>query len=150
MNRSAGFGFDKPKNFFPLPNEIFSLGLHQSEIIIYSYLMRCENRDTYQCYPSYKTIAKNVGLALNTVRKYVRQLEEHGLIRTEHTMITTKDGRRRNGSLMYTILPIQNAIDLYHARQMAELERTSAQQKAQAKAAKMGIGFIPAGNGQSA
>ena len=150
MSRNVESKFDKPKNFFPLPNEIFSLGLHQSEIIIYSYLMRCENRDTYQCYPSYKTIAKNVGLAPNTVRKYVQQLEEHGLIRTEHTMITTKDGRKRNGSLLYTILPFQNAVDLYHARQMAELEQTSAQQKAQAKAEKMGIGFIPAGNGQSA
>ena len=80
------------------------------------------------CYPSYKTIAKNVGLTPNTVRKYVRQLEEHGLIRTERTMITTKDGRRRNGSLLYTILPFQNAVDLYHTRQMAELERTSSSQ----------------------
>lgn len=150
MSRNAGSGCDKPKNFFPLPNEIFSLGLHQSEVIIYSYLMRCEDRNTYQCYPSYKTIAKNVGLSPNTVRKYVRQLEEHGLIHTERTMVTTKDGRKRNGSLLYTILPFQNAVDLYHARQMSELERTSRQQKAQAKAAKLGIQFIPAEDGQRA
>ena len=150
MNRNAESGFNKPKNFFPLPNEIFSLGLHQSEIVIYSYLMRCEGRNTYQCYPSYKTIAKNVGLAPNTVRKYVQKLEEHGLIQTERTMITTKDGRKRNGSLLYTILPFQNAVDLYHARQMSELERTSRQQKAKAKAEKLGIGFVPAGGGQSA
>lgn len=50
MNRNTGSGFDKPKNFFPLPNEIFSLGLHHSEIAIYSYLMHCEDRSTYQCY----------------------------------------------------------------------------------------------------
>lgn len=131
------------KNYFPLPNEIFSLGLHQSEIIIYSYLMRCENRSTFQCYPSYKTIAKNVGLSPNTVRKYVQKLEEHGLIRTERTSVITKDGRKRNGSLLYTILPFQNAIDLYHERKMAELERTSSQQKAQAKAAKMDLEFTP-------
>ena len=141
MSRNTESKFDKPKNFFPLPNEIFSLGLHHSEIAIYSYLMHCEDRSTYQCYPSYKTIAKHVDLSPNTVRKYVQQLEEHGLIRTEHTSIITKDGRKRNGSLMYTILPIQSAVDLYHARQMAELERTSSQQKAQAKAAKMGLEF---------
>ena len=150
MNRNVKSGFDKSKNFFPLPNEIFSLGLHQSEIVIYSYLMRCEDRNTYQCYPSYKTIAKNVGLAPNTVRKYVQQLEKHGLIRTERTTITTKDGRKRNGSLLYTTLPFQNAIDLYHARQMSELERTSRQQKAKAKAEKLGIQFVSAGGGQSA
>lgn len=94
-------------------------------------------------YPSYKTIAKHIDPSPNTVRKYVQQLEERGLIRTERTSITTKDGRIRNGSLMYTILPIQNAIDLYHSRQMAELERTSSQHKAQAKAAKMGLEFTP-------
>ena len=121
MNRNSKSKFDTTKHYFPLPNEIFSLGLHQSEIVIYSYLMRCEDRNSYQCYPSYKTIAKNVGLAPNTVRKYVQQLEEHGLIRTERTTITTKDGRKCNGSLLYTILPFQNAIDLYHARQMSEL-----------------------------
>ena len=150
MKQNADSRFNKPKNYFPLPNEIFSLGLHQSEIVIYSYLMRCEDRNSYQCYPSYKTIAKNVGLAPNTVRKYVQQLEEHGLIRTERTMITTKDGRRRNGSLLYTILPFQNAVDLFHSRQMSELALTAAQQKAKTKAEKLGLGFIPAGNGQSA
>ena len=47
----------------------------------------------------------------NTVRKYVLSLEEKGLICTEATMITPKDGRARNGSLRYTIRPIQGAMD---------------------------------------
>ena len=42
------------KNYFMVPNEIFSIGLDFREISIYSYLLRCENRETYQCYPSYK------------------------------------------------------------------------------------------------
>ena len=36
------------KNFFPLPNEIFYLGLHPSEIVIYAYLMSIEDRKTFQ------------------------------------------------------------------------------------------------------
>ena len=37
----------------------------------------------------------------------------------------TKDGRRRNGSLRYTILPIQNAVDHYNQRQLRQLEETT-------------------------
>lgn len=36
------------KNYFPLPNAIFSLGLSPGEIAVYSYLLHCENRKTYQ------------------------------------------------------------------------------------------------------
>ena len=38
------------RNYFPLPNEIFSLGLSTGEIATYAYLVRCEDRETYQCY----------------------------------------------------------------------------------------------------
>ena len=69
------------KNYFMVPNEIFGIGLDFREISLYTYLLRCENRDTYQCYPSYKTIGKAVGMSENTVRKYIRQLEEtHGVL----------------------------------------------------------------------
>lgn len=46
------------KNYFPLPNAIFSLNLSPGEIAVYSYLLYCEDRKTYQCYPSYKTIGR--------------------------------------------------------------------------------------------
>lgn len=49
------------KNYLLVPNEIFSLGLDYREISLYTYLLRCENRETYQCYPSYKTIGKSIG-----------------------------------------------------------------------------------------
>lgn len=141
---------DSVKNYFPVPNEVFNLGLHQTEIAIYAYLMRIEDRRTYQCIASYPTIADKLGIAVNTVAKYVAALEEHGLIRTERTEIVTKDGRKLNGCLRYHILPIQNAIDIYHERQLAELELAAAQQKAEAKAEKLGIEFNPASDGQSA
>ena len=66
---------DTIKNYFPLPNEIFGLGLTTGEIAIYAFLMYCEDRKTYQCYPSYKTIGKAVGMSKNTVMKHVLGLE---------------------------------------------------------------------------
>ena len=140
----------KEKNFFLLHNEIFELQLNKYEFYIYAYLIRIEDRCTYQCIVSYSAIAKAVGFAVNTVAKYVRTLEERGLIRTEHTEFVTKDGRKRNGCLRYHILPFRQALDRHRERQLAELELAAAQQKAKAKAEKLGIEFIPAGEGQSA
>ena len=140
----------KEKNFFLLRNEIFNLKLNEYEFYIYAYLIRIEDRSTYQCIVSYSTIAEAVGFAVNTVAKYVRTLEERGLIRTEHTEFVTKDGLKRNGCLRYHILPFRQALDRHNERRLAELELTTARQKAKAKAEKLGIGFIPAGDGQSA
>ena len=116
---------DPIKNYFPLPNEIYQLGLSPGAIAVYGYLLRIEDRTTYQCHPSYATIGDAVGMSNNTVRKYVMELEERGLIRTEHTSIITRDGRKQNGSLLYTILPIQFSIDQFYQRQFnaAELAR---------------------------
>ena len=117
------------KNFFPLPSEIFSLRLSPGALAVYSYLLYCEDRKTYQCYPSYTSIGKSVSMSVNTVRKYVAEFEEQGLVVTEPTSIMTKDGRRRNGSLRYTILPIQNAVDLHNQRQLRQLEETTEQMR---------------------
>ena len=74
---------DPVKNYFPLPNEIYQLGLSHSAIAVYGYLLRIEDRRTYQCHPSYATIGKAVGMSRNTVRKYVQELEERGLIQPD-------------------------------------------------------------------
>ena len=109
---------DTDKCYFKMPNEVFCLDLDSKEISIYAYLLRCEDRETYQCHPSYRTIGKAVKMCENTVRKYVLSLEEKGLIRTEPTTITTKDGRVQNGSLRYTIRPIQEALEIFYQRQL--------------------------------
>ena len=48
----------KQGNYFKLPNEIFNMDLSAGEIALYAFLMRMEDRETYTCYPSYKTIGK--------------------------------------------------------------------------------------------
>ena len=120
---------DAIKNYFPLPNEIFLLRLKPGELAVYAYLLYCEDRETYQCWPSYKTIGKALGMCENTVSKYVRSLEEKGLIRTEPTMIRSKDGRPLNGNLLYTICPIQAAVESFYERQFRQLEEDAARQR---------------------
>ncbi len=129
---------DPVKNYYPVPKVICQLGLSPGEIAVYSFLLFCEDRKTYQCYPSYRTIGNAVGMSRNTVCKYVRSLEEKGLIRTERTTITLKDGRKRNGSLLYTILPVEQVLAQHNQHQphLAEMtaERHRAQQKLAAQA----------------
>ena len=126
---------DPIKNYFQLPNEIFLLGLSPGALAVYSYLLCCENRSTYQCWPSYRSIGGAVCMSVNTVRKYVAELEERGMIVTEPTSIVTRDGRKRNGTLRYTILPIQNAVDLHNQRQLRRLEETTKQMRVSKKLA---------------
>ena len=45
---------DPIKNYFPLPNEIYDLGLSRGAISVYSFLLRREDRKTYQCLLSYR------------------------------------------------------------------------------------------------
>ena len=117
------FVFESPPiprkgNFFPLPNEIFNMDLSAGEIALYSYLMRMEDRETYSCYPSFKTIGNALKMSRNTVMKYVHSLEEKGLITTEHTSVITQEGIKRNGNLKYQILPIKCAVDEFHRKQI--------------------------------
>ena len=85
---------DPIKNYFPLPNEIYQLGLSHGAIAVYGYLLRIEDRRTYQCHPSYATI-----------------------------------GRKQNGSLLYTILPIQFSIGEFYQRQMDAVDRAKERQR---------------------
>ena len=116
-------------NFFSLPNEIFQLGLNAGELSVYSFLRRCENHRTHQCWPSIKTIGQAVRMSENTVRKYIRQLEERGLITTEPTEVLTKSSGRRNGNLLFTLRPIQEVIDQHYASQLAELDLAAERQR---------------------
>ncbi len=118
LNRNAA------GNFFPLPNALFRLELSPGEIAVYAYLMYREDRKSYQCHPSYKIIGKAVNMSANTVRKYVQSLEAKHLIYTKPTSVMTKKGEKRNGSLLYTIRPIKEAIDYMHEqeRKRAELK----------------------------
>lgn len=114
---------DSIKDYFPLPNEIFYLNLSYGEIAVYSYLLHCENRESFQCYPSYKTIGEALQMSRNTVSKYIRQLEEKEFIATEPTAVYTSRGEKRNGNLLYTILPIEQAKQNFYKRQFENIDQ---------------------------
>lgn len=48
----------KLKNVFIISNYVMQLDISATALAIYFYLMYIEDRKTYQCYPSYKTIGK--------------------------------------------------------------------------------------------
>ena len=122
-------GWEKVRNCFPVPNGLLDFDLPAGAVAVYIYLLRHANRKTNRCHPSEATIAKKLHLSRNTVAKHVRLLEEHGLIRTERTSIITQDGRKQNGSLLYTILPIQFSIDQFYRRQMDAVDRAKERQR---------------------
>ena len=127
------------KNYFTLPNEIFSLGLGAGEIAVYAYLRYLENPSTYQCWPSYTTIGKAIGRTKNTVMQYIDALSEKGLISTEPTSVLMRSGIKKNGNLRYTIRPIREAIEIFHVRQLSAVERAAERQQVQRKLSEMDL-----------
>ena len=123
---------NKLRNQFIMPNLIMQLDLNATALAIYFYLRYIEDRKTYQCYPSYRTIGKALKIkSITTVAKYVRELEDKCLIYTEPTEIILKNGKKQNGNLKYTIRPIQDAVEYFHQQQMKKFQEDLAREKAQ-------------------
>ena len=95
---------------------------------MYAYLLRYASRRTHQCWPSYKTIGAATGMSVNTVHKHVRALADKGLISIEDTTVFTKTGLKHNGSLPYTIRPIQLALDQFYKQQLEQIDVTAERQ----------------------
>ena len=110
------------RNFFTLPNEIFLLKLPPSAFMVYAYLLLIEDRKTHTCHPSYNTIAAGTGLSKNTALKNINTLLEARLITIEPSSYYDKSGMKWKGNNLYTILPIQSAVDIFHQRQLRKLE----------------------------
>ena len=123
---------NKLRNQFIMPNQIMQLDLNATALAIYFYLRYIEDRKTYQCYPSYRTIGKALNIkSITTVAKYVRELEDKCLIYTEPTEIILKNGKKQNGNLKYTIRPIQDAVEYFHQQQMKKFQEDLSREKAQ-------------------
>ena len=132
-------GWERAKNCFPVPNELLDFDLPAGAVAVYLYLLRHANRKTNRCHPSEATIAKKLHLSRNTVAKQVRLLEERGLVVTEHTTVITQDGRKQNGSLLYTILPVQFSIDQFYRRQMDAVDRAKERQRVARRMERTGV-----------
>ncbi len=114
---------------FPVPVEVFQLDLKPSELLVYIYLHYQKGVRSGQCWPSYATIGKAVGMSRKTVQKHVGLLVNRGLIRVEETVVRRKDGHRYNGSLLYTVKPIEQILKEREKEFLAELKLAEAQRK---------------------
>ncbi len=68
-------------------------------------------------------------MSANTVCKYVCELKERQLISTESTPATARDGLKHNGNLIYTIRPIQLALDRFYEEQLAQMDVVAERQR---------------------
>ncbi len=130
---------DPIKNYYPMPNEAMTLGLCAGEIAVLNYLMYKEDRQTFECTVKYCDIGKAVKMSDNTVRKYVRMLEEKKFFWTEQTVLVTDEGEFRNGCLKYHIRPFQEPVDKDMERQFDAADEKMEKDKAKKKAKKLGV-----------
>ena len=128
-------GWEHVRNCFPVPNVLLDMDLPANAVAVYLYLLRSADRKTNQCHPSEGTIAKRLHLSRNTVAKHVHLLEERGLIITERTSIITRRGIKKNGNLLYTIVPMYEVVERFYERQLTTLESTAERRKVQTKLA---------------
>ena len=105
-------------HFFPMPFSVLGLDLSVGELAVYGYLLYCEDRESFECWPSSRTIGAALCMSKNTVLKYVHRLEEKEFIVTEPTWVQRSDGTKWNGNLSYHIRPIQSVIKRYNDAQM--------------------------------
>ena len=114
---------------FPLPNEVFRLGLKAGDLLVYIYLQYQKGVRSGQCWPSYATIGKAVGMSRKTVQKHIGALVDKGLVQTEETTIRRKNGFVYNGSLLYTLKPIRQVMREREKELLSELKLAETQRK---------------------
>lgn len=123
---------------FPLPNEVFQLGLKAGDLLVYLYLQYQKGVRSDQCWPSYATIGAAVGMSRKIVQKHIWALVDKGLIQTEDTTIRRKNGLVYNGSLLYTLKPIKQVLREREKEMLAELKLAEAQRKGARKVSPSG------------
>ena len=69
--------------------------------------------------------------------KHIDGLVAKRLITTEPTSVITKKGQKHNGTLLYTIRPIQEAVEYRYQQQLAHFEAEMYRQKVLEKLEKL-------------
>ena len=90
------------KNFYMMPNDVFDLGLDPFEFMILSYMVRRMNGDS-ECWPSFKTMSKDLGISISTLEDRVAKMCKRGLISVRKH---TTEGKHQNN--VYTIYSLDN------------------------------------------
>ena len=113
---------------FPLPNEVFQLGLKGGSLLVYIYLQYQKGVRSGQCWPSYATIGAAVGMSRKTVQRHVCALVDKELVATENTSVFSR-GLKVNGNLRYTLKPIWQVLKEREDEMLVELKLAETQRK---------------------
>ena len=70
----------KSKGYFKVERGFFDLRLRPHTAMVYLYLLSSINKDTRQCWPSMKTIARKLDISKSTVEKAIVELAQKHLI----------------------------------------------------------------------
>ena len=70
----------KSKGYFKVDRGFFDLRLKPHTGMVYLYLLSSINKDTRQCWPSMKTIARKLDISKSTVEKAIVELAQKHLI----------------------------------------------------------------------
>ena len=113
---------------FPLPNDVFRLGLKSGALLVYIYLQYQKGTRSGQCWPSYATIGAAVGMSRKTVSKHIGNLIHKGLVHAEYTKVFSH-GMSVNGNLLYTLKPIERVLREREKEMLDKLKLAAAQRK---------------------
>ena len=80
------------KNFYMMPNNVFSLNLDPFEFMILSYMVRRMNGES-ECWPSFKTMSKDLGISVSTLEDRIDKMRKRGLVAVSKR---TSNGTYRN------------------------------------------------------
>ena len=78
----AQWRYDPNQNSFPLPHEVFELGLERGALLVYVYLVYHKSLKHSPSALSCAIVGKAVGLCEKTVRRHLHTLVNQGLIQT--------------------------------------------------------------------
>ena len=96
----AQWSYDSDHNSFPLPHEVFELGLERGALLVYVYLVYHKSLKHSPAKLSCAAVSKAVGLCEKTVRRHLCTLASSGFIRMKCA----------GKSFSYTLCPIRNNV----------------------------------------
>ena len=105
---NAQWSYDPDQNSFPLPHEVFELGLEQGALLVYIYLVHHRSLKHSPARLSCDAIGKAVGLCEKTVRRHLRTLANQGLIQSAG----------HGSSLSYSLCPIWDKVQKRRSRNL--------------------------------
>ncbi|MBR5156176.1 MAG: helix-turn-helix domain-containing protein, partial [Clostridia bacterium] len=96
----------KSKGYFKVDRGFFELRLRPHTAMVYLYLLSSINKDTRQCWPSMKTIARKLNISKSTVEKAIVELERRALI--------IKSNRSCDSRIISNLYTLPDGIAYYH------------------------------------